>query len=157
MPTVWNNHDRLIDAYLTEYPGYYHTGDGGYLDEDGYLFITGRTDDVINVAGHRLSTGEMEAVVALHPAVAECAVIGVQDDDKGQVPLGLLVLKDGAEATLVRLARSSSSWFARILERLQFKKWVVCNVAKNSIRENSTKDHASNRRWSNGRYASHHR
>lgn len=126
LPTVWNNHDRLIEAYLTEYPGYYHTGDGGYLDEDGYLFITGRTDDVINVAGHRLSTGEMEAVVALHPAVAECAVIGVQDDDKGQVPLGLLVLKDGAESALdaigselIQLVRSNIGAFAN------FKKWVV--------------------------------
>ena len=131
LPTVWNNHDRLIDAYLTEYPGYYHTGDGGYLDEDGYLFITGRTDDVINVAGHRLSTGEMEAVVALHPAVAECAVIGVQDDDKGQVPLGLLVLKDGAEASLDAIGSELIHWSARILERLPtLRSTCWCNVCQ---------------------------
>jgi propionyl-CoA synthetase len=97
LPTVWNNHARLVAAYLEEYPGYYHTGDGGYVDEAGYLFIMGRTDDVINVAGHRLSTGEMEAIVASHPAVAECAVIGVQDPDKGQVPVGLVILKDNSE------------------------------------------------------------
>lgn len=97
LPTVWNNHARLVAAYLEDYPGYYHTGDGGYVDEAGYLFIMGRTDDVINVAGHRLSTGEMEAIVASHPAVAECAVIGVQDPDKGQVPVGLVILKDNSE------------------------------------------------------------
>lgn len=95
LPTVWGDNERFRNAYLSAYPGYYLTGDGGYLDDDGYLFIMGRVDDVINVAGHRLSTGEMEAVVASHPAVAECAVFGVQDDLKGQVPLGLVVLKDG--------------------------------------------------------------
>ncbi len=95
LPTIWGDNARFQNAYLSAYPGYYLTGDGGYLDEEGYLFIMGRVDDVINVAGHRLSTGEMEAVVASHPAVAECAVFGVQDDLKGQVPLGLVVLKDG--------------------------------------------------------------
>ncbi len=80
-------------SYLREHPGYYLTGDGGYFDEDGYLFVMGRIDDVINVAGHRLSTGAIEAVVAAHPAVAECAVIGVADEIKGQVPRGLVVLK----------------------------------------------------------------
>lgn len=95
LPTVWGDHGRFQASYLSQHPGYYQTGDGGYFDEDGYLFIMGRTDDVINVAGHRLSTGEMEGVVAEHPAVAECAVIGIEDRDKGQVPLGLVVLKDG--------------------------------------------------------------
>jgi propionyl-CoA synthetase len=80
---------------LTEFPGYYSSGDGGYIDEDGYLFVMGRTDDVINVAGHRLSTGEMEEVLASHDAVAECSVIGVHDSLKGQVPIGLALLKDG--------------------------------------------------------------
>ena len=80
---------------MARFPGYYLTGDGGYRDEDGYLFVMGRTDDVINVAGHRLSTGEMEEVVAAHPAVAECVVIGIADDLRGQVPLALAVLKDG--------------------------------------------------------------
>lgn len=84
-------------SYLSAFPGYYLTGDGGHLDEDGYLFVMGRTDDVINVAGHRLSTGSMEAVLAAHPAVAECAVIGVADELKGQVPRGFVVLKSGVE------------------------------------------------------------
>lgn len=95
LPTVWRDHERFETSYMAHHPGFYHTGDGGYFDEDGYLFIMGRTDDVINVAGHRLSTGEMEEIVAAHPAVAECAVIGIEDADKGQVPLGLMVLKDG--------------------------------------------------------------
>ena len=96
LPTVWGDHDRFVAAYWSKYPGFYLTGDGGYVDEDGYLYIMGRVDDVINVAGHRLSTGQMEEVVANHPAVAECAVIGIEDADKGQVPLGLVVLQDGA-------------------------------------------------------------
>ncbi|WP_434360134.1 propionyl-CoA synthetase [Parasalinivibrio latis] len=95
LPTVWRNHDRFETGYLSQFPGYYVSGDGGYIDEDGYLFVMGRIDDVINVAGHRLSTGEMEEVVGGHEAVAECAVIGIHDDLKGQMPLGLVVLKDG--------------------------------------------------------------
>jgi len=95
LPTVWRNHDRFESGYLSQFPGYYVSGDGGYLDEDGYLFIMGRIDDVINVAGHRLSTGEMEEIVGGHPAIAECAVVGIHDDLKGQMPLGLVVLKDG--------------------------------------------------------------
>ncbi|KLV10447.1 propionyl-CoA synthetase [Photobacterium ganghwense] len=95
LPTVWRNHDRFETGYLSQFPGYYVSGDGGYLDEDGYLFVMGRIDDVINVAGHRLSTGEMEEVVGAHEAVAECAVIGIHDELKGQLPLGLVVLKDG--------------------------------------------------------------
>lgn len=90
---IWNNNERFRQSYLTTFPGFYHTGDGGYKDADGYIYITGRTDDVINVAGHRLSTGEMEEVVSSHPMVAECAVIGVEDAIKGQIPLALVVLK----------------------------------------------------------------
>ena len=97
LPTLWRDDQRYIDSYLTVFPGCYTTGDGGYLDEDGYVYVMGRTDDVINVAGHRLSTGSMEAVVAAHPMVAECAVIGVHDDLKGQVPRAFVVLKAGAE------------------------------------------------------------
>ncbi|MFC0602364.1 propionyl-CoA synthetase [Streptomyces palmae] len=97
LPTLWGDDDRYIEAYLSRFEGHYLTGDSGYLDEDGYLFVMGRTDDVINVAGHRLSTGAMEAVLAAHPAVAECAVIGVQDTLKGQLPRGLVVLKAGVE------------------------------------------------------------
>ncbi|QJD17874.1 propionyl-CoA synthetase [Paracoccus sanguinis] len=97
LPTLWNAEERFRKSYLTTFPGYYETGDAGMLDEDGYLYIMARTDDVINVAGHRLSTGAMEEVLSSHPAVAECAVIGVADSLKGQMPLGFLVLKKGME------------------------------------------------------------
>ncbi|MDX6251794.1 MAG: propionyl-CoA synthetase [Kribbellaceae bacterium] len=97
LPTLWGDDQRYIDNYLSRYDGYYLTGDSGYIDADGYIFVMGRTDDVINVAGHRLSTGSMEAVLAAHPAVAECAVIGVHDALKGQLPRGLVVLKAGAD------------------------------------------------------------
>ncbi len=97
LPTLWNDDERMVRSYLAQYDGYYLSGDGGYLDEDGYLYVMGRTDDVINVAGHRLSTGAMEAVLTAHPAVAECAVIGVADPLKGQVPLGLVVLRAGTQ------------------------------------------------------------
>ena len=104
--TLWGDHERYLQAYLHAYPGYYQTGDGGYLDDDGFVYIMGRTDDVINVAGHRLSTGEMEDLVAQHPAVAECAVIGVHDEIKGQVPLALVVLKDGSAITQAQLQQA---------------------------------------------------
>ena len=93
--TLWNAEERFVEAYFSRYPGYYETGDAGYIDENGYVFVMARTDDVINVAGHRLSTGAMEEVLAEHPDVAECAVIGVADSLKGQLPVGLLVLADG--------------------------------------------------------------
>ena len=97
LPTLWNADDRFIESYLTEFPGFYKTADAGYRDEDGYLYIMARTDDIINVAGHRLSTGGMEEVLSKHPDVAECAVIGVADDLKGQLPDGFLVLKVGVD------------------------------------------------------------
>jgi len=112
LPTLWQDDQRFVDSYLSQYPGYYITGDGGYRDSDGYLYVMGRIDDVINVAGHRLSTGEMEEVLASHPAVAECAVIGVDDALKGQIPRGFVVLKAGIStdpadlsAELVQLIR----------------------------------------------------
>ncbi len=95
LPTLWNNDERFRDGYLTEFPGAYKTSDAGFKDKDGYIFIMGRTDDIINVAGHRLSTGGMEEVLAGHPAVAECAVIGIADALKGEVPCGFVVLKSG--------------------------------------------------------------
>ncbi len=97
LPTIWGNHDRFVAGYLSTFDGYYVSGDGGMLDDDNYLFVMGRTDDIINVAGHRLSTGEMEEVVAGHEAVAECAVIGRHSDLKGEEPLGLVLLKDGVD------------------------------------------------------------
>jgi len=104
-PTLWNAEQRLREAYLDEYPGYYKTADAGYIDEDGYVFVMARTDDIINVAGHRLSTGAMEEVLAAHPDVAECAVIGVDDPLKGQVPLGMVVLKAGVEREEAQIVR----------------------------------------------------
>ena len=95
LATIYRDSERLVSGYLSNHPGYYTSGDGGYIDEEGYLFIMGRIDDVINVAGHRLSTGEMEEVLSGHPAVAECAVVGIHDALKGQVPLGLVVIKNG--------------------------------------------------------------
>ena len=97
LPTLWNAEDRYKKSYLTTFPGYYETGDAGMMDEDGYLYIMARTDDVINVAGHRLSTGAMEEVLASHPDVAECAVIGVTDQLKGQMPMGFVCLNAGTE------------------------------------------------------------
>ena len=112
LPTLWGDDQRFIDSYLVQHPGAYLTGDGGYRDNDGYLYVMGRTDDVINVAGHRLSTGEMEEVLASHPAVAECTVIGVGDALKGQIPRGFVVLKAGVStdaetlrAQLIQLVR----------------------------------------------------
>jgi propionyl-CoA synthetase len=95
LPTLWNAEARFRKSYMTTFPGYYETGDAGMIDSDGYLYIMARTDDVINVAGHRLSTGAMEEVLAEHPDVAECAVIGVSDTLKGQLPLGFLCLNAG--------------------------------------------------------------
>jgi propionyl-CoA synthetase len=103
LPTLWGDDERYVASYLSAHEGHYLSGDGGYVDEDGYLFVMGRTDDVINVAGHRLSTGSMEAVIAQHPAVAECAVIGVTDTLKGQLPRGFVVLKAGVDADPDRL------------------------------------------------------
>ena len=105
LPTLWNADDRFIGSYMTEYPGYYETGDAGYMDEDGYLFVMARTDDIINVAGHRLSTGAMEEVLADHSEVAECAVIGVDDALKGQLPLGFLVLNAGVNTAREEIVR----------------------------------------------------
>ena len=113
LPTLYKDDNKFQSSYMTKFPGYYETSDGGYKDEDGYVFVMGRMDDVINIAGHRLSTGAMEEVVATHPSVAECAVFGTDDQLKGQLPIGLVVLKAGAEenpdelqATLAKMVRS---------------------------------------------------
>jgi len=128
LQSIWQDNDRFIQGYLTEYEGYYSTGDNGYIDDDGFVFIMGRTDDVINVAGHRLSTGEMEEVLASHPAIAECSVIGVNDTLKGQLPIGLVLLKDGVdideaqlESELVGLVRDTIGPVA------SFKRAIVVN------------------------------
>jgi propionyl-CoA synthetase len=96
-PTLWNADERFREAYLSTFPDFYDTSDAGHMDDQGYVWVMGRTDDIINVAGHRLSTGAMEEVLAAHPDVAECAVIGTADPVKGQTPLGLVVLKAGVD------------------------------------------------------------
>ena len=112
LPTLWNNDARFIDSYMSAFLGFYETGDAGYIDEDGYIFVMSRTDDIINVAGHRLSTGGMEEVLASHPDVAECAVIGINDALKGQVPLGFVVLKSG-------VARAGGDIIAEIVAKVR--------------------------------------
>ncbi|MBC8092237.1 MAG: propionyl-CoA synthetase [Pseudonocardia sp.] len=123
LPTLWNDDQRFLASYMSAFEGYYLTGDGGHIDADGYVYVMGRTDDVINVAGHRLSTGGMEEVLASHPDVAECAVIGVADAMKGQVPRGFVVLKSGVErdhdelrAELVQLVRDQVGAVASLKE-----------------------------------------
>jgi len=113
LATLWRNEDRFVSSYMKTFPGYYETSDGGYIDEDGYVYVMGRMDDVINIAGHRLSTGAMEEVIATHQDVAECAVIGTSDDLKGQKPVGLIVLKAGVtrdpeeiKSDLVKMVRN---------------------------------------------------
>ncbi len=115
LPTLWHNEQGYIDNYLSHYPGYYLAGDAGYVDEDGYFWVMSRIDDIINVAGHRLSTGAMEEVLASHPDVAECAVIGAADALKGQVPVGLVVLKAGVEKSAEQL---SAELVARVREQI---------------------------------------
>src|ERR1700730_2678591 len=121
LTTLWKDDQRFVDSYLSRYPGAYLTGDGGHRDNDGYLYVMGRTDDVINVAGHRLSTGEIEEVLASHPAVAECAVFGVHDQLKGQIPRAFVVLKAGNDtdpdvlrAQLIELIRAQIGPFAAL-------------------------------------------
>jgi propionyl-CoA synthetase len=105
LPTLWQADDRFRESYLTAFPGFYNTSDAGFVDEDGYLFIMGRTDDIINVAGHRLSTGGMEEVLSSHPAVAECAVIGIKDALKGEQPCGFVVLKSGVNRSPLEIEK----------------------------------------------------
>jgi propionyl-CoA synthetase len=105
LPTLWEQDERCKEAYFNEFPGYYKTSDAGYLDDDGYVYVMGRTDDIINVAGHRLSTGGMEEILASHPDVAECAVLGIKDSIKGEVPCGFLVLKAGVARSTAEIEK----------------------------------------------------
>jgi propionyl-CoA synthetase len=128
LPTLFQHDRRMVESYLSEFPGYYKTSDAGYIDEDGYLFVMGRTDDIINVAGHRLSTGGMEEALAAHRDVAECAVIGVKDEIKGEAPLGFVVLKSGVKRDLLELEREI---VALVRERIgpvaAFKRAIAVN------------------------------
>jgi propionyl-CoA synthetase len=126
LPTLWNAQERFQKSYLAHFPGFYETGDAGYVDEDGYLYIMARTDDVINVAGHRLSTGAMEEVLAGHRDVAECCVVGVSDDLKGQSPVGFLCLNKGANrATAEVVAECIALMREKIGPVADFKRAVV--------------------------------
>ncbi|MGB0936224.1 MAG: AMP-binding protein [Colwellia sp.] len=122
---IYQNDARFESSYLNAHPGYYTTGDGGYIDKDGYLFIMGRTDDIINVAGHRLSTGEMEEALSSHSAIAECAVIGIHDDLKGQVPFGLVTIKNGITETADELKRNFKELVREDIGKIASLKEVV--------------------------------
>jgi propionyl-CoA synthetase len=124
--TLWKADQRFIESYITQFPGYYFTGDGGLIDEDGYVYIMGRVDDVINVAGHRLSTGSMEEVLSGHPDVAECAVVGVADELKGQRPVGFVVLKAGA-------ARDEEEVRAELVQRVRDEIGAVAALREISV------------------------
>ncbi len=124
--TLWGNDDNFVQTYLSRVPGYYLTGDGGHFDDDGYLFVMGRVDDVINVAGHRLSTGEMEEIIAGHPDVAECAVIGVVDEIKGQVPRALVVLKGG-------VTRDHATISAEVVQRVRDQVGSVASLRRADV------------------------
>jgi acyl-coenzyme A synthetase/AMP-(fatty) acid ligase len=144
LPTLWENNERFVSSYLSAYPGHYFSGDGGYKDEDGYVYITGRVDDVINVAGHRLSTSDMEEIVSAHPAVAECAVVGVEDMMKGQIPVGFVVLKAGSnlqdgelEQDLIKMVREkigAVAFFRRAVVTKRLPKTRSGKILRNIMR-----------------------
>ena len=117
LPTLWQNDKRYIESYLNEFPGYYKTADAGFIDADGYAYIMSRTDDIINVAGHRLSPVAMEEILADHPEVAECAVLGVDDKLKGQVPVGFMVLNAGVERPHEEIIKEVVRWCAIASDR----------------------------------------
>ena len=151
--------ERFKEAYLSEFPGYYKTVDAGYKDEDGYVFVMGRTDDIINVAGHRLSTGGMEEILASHPDVAECAVLGVKDAIKGEVPCGFLVLKAGVkrapaeiEKEIVALVRDKLGPVAA------FKLAITVGApAQDALRQDPARHHQEDRRRRELDHAGHDR
>ena len=159
LPTLWNAEARFRKSYLDQFPGYYASGDAGYMDEDGYVYIMARTDDVINVAGHRLSTGGMEEVLASHPDVAECAVIGISDTLKGQAPLGFLCLNKGAD-------REPSEVVAECVKLVREKNRPCCGVqtgrgrgppAQDTLWQDPARDHGQDRGWRGVQDASDHR
>lgn len=158
LPTLWEDDERYVSSYLSTYDGYYLTGDGGFIDEDGYVYVMGRTDDVINVAGHRLSTGAMEAVLAAHPAVAECAVIGVHDSLKGQLPRGFVVLKAGVEVQEDVLRDELIAAVRRDIGPVAaFRDVSIVAGLPNPLRQDPAQDNARNRRRQNRTGAIDHR
>ncbi len=159
LPTLWGNDARFVQSYLATQPGYYLTGDAGYIDEDGYVFVMSRIDDIINVAGHRLSTGAMEEVLASHPDVAECAVIGVADQLKGELPLGLVVLKSGVNRDKDRHQQGTGESGARPDRpgrRLQDGRRRRA-TAQDTLRQDPARHHEVHRRRQGLPPARHHR
>jgi acyl-coenzyme A synthetase/AMP-(fatty) acid ligase len=159
LPTLWNADERFRESYLSAYPGYYQTADAGYCDADGYLYIMARTDDIINVAGHRLSTGAMEEALSGHPDVAECAVTGVADVVKGQVPVGFVVLKSGVnrepaeiEAECVQRVRDEIGPVAALKLVMTVKP-----PAQDALGQGAARHHAQDRRRRGLVHAGHHR
>ena len=159
LPTLWKQDERMRESYLTEFPGYYKTADAGYVDADGYVYVMGRTDDIINVAGHRLSTGGMEEVLSAHQDVAECAVLGIKDELKGEVPCGFIVLKAGVnrpaeeiEKECVQLVRDKIGPVASF--RLAI---VVAAPAEDALGKNPPRHHQEDRRRRRLDHARHHR
>ena len=159
LPTLWEQDERCKEAYFTEFPGYYKTSDAGYKDEDGYVFVMGRTDDIINVAGHRLSTGGMEEILASHPDVAECAVLGIKDAIKGEVPCGFLVLKAGVtrsqaeiEKEIVALVRDKLGPVAAFKLAI-----TVGAAAEDPLGQNPARHHQEDRRRRRLDHARDHR
>ena len=159
LPTLWNNDAGFEKSYLTRHPGYYLTGDAGYQDEDGYLYIMSRVDDIINVAGHRLSTGAMEEVLSAHPDVAECAVVGVADEIKGEVPVGFVVTKAGVARadgeTLPRAGRAGAR-ADRAGGRVQDGGGGQA-AAQDALGQDPARDDEADRRWRRVHRARHHR
>ncbi len=152
LPTLWNNDKGFVDAYLSEFPGYYKTADAGFMDEDGYVYVMARTDDIINVAGHRLSTGAMEEILADHPDVAECAVLGVEDALKGQIPVGFLVLNAGVTRNpdeivgeVIRMVRERIGPVAAFKQAMVIKRLPKTRSGK--ILRGTIQKIADNREW----------
>jgi propionyl-CoA synthetase len=152
LPTLWNDDERFIQSYMKEFPGYYKTADAGFIDDEGYAFVMARTDDIINVAGHRLSTGAMEEVLADHPDVAECAVLGVDDQLKGQVPVGFMVLNAGVERPKEEIIREAIQMVRdRIGPVASFKTATVVNrlpkTRSGKILRGTIQKIADNKEW----------
>ena len=150
LPTLWQNDQKFHESYTKAFPGYYFTGDGGYFDHDGYVYVMGRVDDVINVAGHRLSTGSMEEIVAQHPDVAECAVIGVEDQLKGQVPIAFFVTKSSVNRDRKDIAAELVQMVREQIGPLACFKSAVCvpRPSQNQVRKDSPRDHEKDCRQS---------
>ncbi len=148
LPTLWQADARMRESYLDEFPGYYKTADAGFKDDDGYIFVMSRTDDIINVAGHRLSTGGMEEVLASHQDVAECAVLGIKDELKGEVPCGFIVLKSGVNRPPTEIEKEC---VALIREKIGPGRRVQARhhrgaAAEDALGKNSARHHQKNRR-----------